>query len=434
MKPAGVVPSPDEVADMQARVDRLITTAQAALDAEGLAGEATIQGSLAKGTWLAGSADADVFLLMPPETPQEGLVDAVERVGARILEAPRKKYAQHPYLIGRAEGLDVDLVPAYRVTDPEQKMSAVDRTPFHTAWVLDHIGQLADDVRLAKRWCKGVGIYGADTLTGGFSGYLVEVLTIHAGGFEPLLRSFAAGDWPRTALGADAVVDDVSPWVVVDPVDASRNCAAAVTPSILARAQEGAQAFLSQPDERFFFPATATAAPLETLQQSMTAQGVVWLGLRMDSDAERMDIVGPQFQRAARVLSESMERAGFPVRRSQVDFLEQVCLQWIVDDVCLPPTKRHRGPRADQHPNAERFRSKWQSQGLEVIEGDVLEVDVPVAARTPAEAMDALLPNLQSGKHVRAAKKGPVETQPPTRGSWAPLVTDFVLNRRPWQP
>ncbi|HLF16819.1 MAG TPA: nucleotidyltransferase domain-containing protein, partial [Candidatus Thermoplasmatota archaeon] len=161
---AEITPTPAEEAAAARAVADLEAEATRALAEAGLPGAAAVQGSLAKGTWLKGGADIDLFLLLDPAVPLDELESVAERVGRRILEKPQKKYAQHPYLQGFFRGQAVDLVPAYRVASAHAKMSAVDRTPFHTAWVrtrLDARGR--GEVRLAKRWMKGVGVYGAET-------------------------------------------------------------------------------------------------------------------------------------------------------------------------------------------------------------------------------------------------------------------------------
>lgn len=443
---ARLTPGAQEAAAMQRRVERLEAACQEALEAEGLRGVPTVQGSVAKGTWLSGATDLDCFLLMDPGLPEDRLKAVAEAVGPQILSDVRKKYAQHPYLIGTFDGLEVDLVPAYRLQDAGDRMSAVDRTPFHTAWVRDHLDDAArGQVRLLKRWCKGVGVYGAETAIGGFSGYLLEVLVHRFGSFDDVLAWLAADARPRRIApdGRDQVDDDVSPLVVVDPVDATRNCAAAVQDDALQRAGEAATAYRRAPDERFFFPAPPRAESADTLRAGLGDQEATWLGLTLTPRTDRLDIVLPQFQKAARTLAQELERAGFPVRRQQVlpfDGEAQVGMQWVLDDVTLPEATTHTGPPEDVRPHADTFRKKWQDHPDAV--GDVVAVDgrlqvtVAVPHRTPAAWLHAHLDRLATGKHVRAAlEEGHAVLDDPAGvpDGWAPEVADFVLDRRPWQ-
>ncbi|MHB8633306.1 MAG: nucleotidyltransferase domain-containing protein, partial [Thermoplasmatota archaeon] len=64
-----VTPTPQEEREAQADVAVLEGNADAALAAEGIPGHARLQGSVAKGTWLRGGADFDLFLLLDPKVP-----------------------------------------------------------------------------------------------------------------------------------------------------------------------------------------------------------------------------------------------------------------------------------------------------------------------------------------------------------------------------
>ncbi|HET6399352.1 MAG TPA: nucleotidyltransferase domain-containing protein, partial [Candidatus Thermoplasmatota archaeon] len=252
-----VTPTRKEEESLQADAKDLLRLADARLAQLEVPGRATLQGSAAKGTWLRGGGDLDVFLLLQPDVPEARLDAIAGEVGQGLLEGAHRKYAQHPYLVGSFRGRAVDLVPAYDVGSAAERRSAVDRTPLHTRWVREHLdARLAGDVRLAKRWLKGIGAYGADTATAGFSGYLVEVLLVWSGSFAAFLRYLAGGSRPRRlALGEDRLRDDTPAALrVVDPVDPERNCAAAVSEATLQLAAQAAAQYLQRPDRRYYFP------------------------------------------------------------------------------------------------------------------------------------------------------------------------------------
>jgi tRNA nucleotidyltransferase (CCA-adding enzyme) len=442
----GLVPGVEETRQVMATRRGLEDAATEALSKMGLDGVAKVQGSIAKDTWISGDMDLDCFLILAPETPEESFESIVSKVAEDVLKSPRKKYAQHPYIIGKRDGLQVDLVPSYRIETADQRLSAVDRTPLHTEWVRTHLDTEArNQVRLAKQWCKGVGIYGAETRIGGLSGYLVEVLVHQFSNFRGFIQWAASGAKPRRiAFESDDVNDDVSPLVVVDPVDATRNCAAAVTSDALELLEEAATTYLTQPDSKYFRPEPPRRESESVLSSHLAQEGVHWFGLVLKPETDRLDLVFPQFQRASRVASDALERAGFPVRRVRVDAWDDdktVGLQWITDAVELPPKRIHRGPPASQVPNADKFRSKWSTHpdvSGEILVGDDgrLEVELDVLARTSEAWMQTNLSLALTGKHVQRAlaKGGAIITDTGSvPDSWAPIVADHVLDRRPWQ-
>lgn len=210
--------------------------------------KALIVGSVAKETFLKG-ADIDLFLKFKEGTnlKMEGLAAA-----RKILPEGRELYAQHPYLRGEINGVGLDVVPCYEINNPSNPVSAVDRTPFHTEWVVENIGGMEDEIRLTKQFLKGAGAYGAGAAIGGFSGYLVEILCINNKGFRNLLEEIS-GWRPPVKLGEIEGAPD-SPIMLPDPVDSRRNVAAGVTLRGLGAAILASKAFLENPSIDFFFP------------------------------------------------------------------------------------------------------------------------------------------------------------------------------------
>jgi tRNA nucleotidyltransferase (CCA-adding enzyme) len=435
-------PTPEEEGKLAADSERLREAAQARLQELGIAGEATVQGSVAKGTWLRGAADIDLFLLLDLSVPEARLEAIAEGVARGVLKDTHKLYAQHPYLAGTFAGRTVDLVPAYRVDAATAKMSAVDRTPFHTRWVrqnLDHAGR--DEVRLLKKWLKGTGTYGAQTAVGGFSGYLAEVLVARFKSFHGVVAWLEKDAKPRRiALGEDLVEDDVSPLVVVDPVDAARNCAAAVQAETLQQAVRAARAYTQSPSQAFFFPEPPRAETPQTLAKALQDQD--WVAVVLRPRTDRLDIVFPQFQKGARAIAAALEQGGFPVRRVECLAAEdggEVLMQWLTDAVRLPEAHTHRGPPDGPTPNAERFRSKWaghpDAAGPVRAEEGRLVVEVKTPARTALEWFHLRLRQANVGKHVAQAMPDAVIVDDVARipADWAAAASEFILGRMPWE-
>lgn len=420
---------------------RLETAAQKRLDALGIPGRAALQGSVAKGTYLPGAADLDLFLILQPAVPAERLETLAWDVAEAILTEPRTKYAQHPYAMGRWEDVRVDIVPAYAVDKPSAKMSAVDRTPFHTAWMRQHLDDaLRADVRLAKAFLKATGCYGAQTATGGFSGYLVEVLLCHVRSFAAFVDLLAQARPPRIALGPDHVQDDVSPWVVVDPVDPGRNCAAAVQAATLQRARDAARAYLAQPADRFFVKHVPPPCSPEAAQTALTGKAFAFLLWRAASD--RLDIVYPQFQRAGRSLRQKAEDAGFVVARDDTacnEESQEVALVMVAGPERLPETRLHRGPVDDGRPNAKRFRAKHEVNPLRagpvtVSPDGHLEVTLRNHPVSLAEVLSSALASQEMGRHITEAEVLVVTDRPDqVPPAWRRFVCDLVHARQPWE-
>src|SRR5581483_3291449 len=172
-----VKPTPEEAQHTVERAERLLGRLRDALAERKLRGKPMLVGSVAKDTYLRSNVDLDAFVLFPMDVPRESLETWGLDLGRATLDDPEEKYAEHPYTHGLFEGVKADVVPAYEIADVSQRMTAVDRTPFHTRFVLRRMSrEQRDQVRLLKAFMKGVGVYGAEAKTHGFSGYLCELL------------------------------------------------------------------------------------------------------------------------------------------------------------------------------------------------------------------------------------------------------------------
>ncbi|MEM1844681.1 MAG: nucleotidyltransferase domain-containing protein, partial [Ignisphaera sp.] len=105
--------------------------------------EVTLQGSLAKDTFLRGQSDIDVFLLFQPrsDTDYRWFKEVLVPVVISCFKDYRYtlNYASHPYVTLYVDDVEVNIVPAFRIESPSKIISAVDRTPFHTEYVRSHL-------------------------------------------------------------------------------------------------------------------------------------------------------------------------------------------------------------------------------------------------------------------------------------------------------
>ena len=200
-------------------------------------------GSFAKGTWLPGRVDLDVFVQIDGATPEERFEKVGLDVGATATRGypMGKKYAQHPYTEATVEGVRVNIVPCYDVKAGEWK-SAADRSPFHVELVKGIPGEMKDQVRLLKLFMNGVGVYGAEIQRQGFSGYVAEVLVIRHGGFEGVVRWFSEYSVPP----------DGRAFTLADPVDQGRDLGIAVSGESLGMMVLACREFLRRPSLGYF--------------------------------------------------------------------------------------------------------------------------------------------------------------------------------------
>mgnify|MGYP000669339234 CR=1 FL=1 len=405
-----VDPEPDERERLQAVVDDLTAEIEDAIT--GLPVEADIVqvGSTARGTWLAGDRDIDLFVQFPADLPRAELEEYGLQIGRQIFPDGREEYAEHPYVVGEREGFDVDLVPCYAVADATQIQSAVDRTPFHTEYLDEHLSEdLAGDVRVCKQFLTGIGAYGSDLRTRGFSGYLTELLVLEYGGFRPFVEAVA--DWhPPVKFDPEdhreASFDD--PLVVIDPTDPERNVAAVCSETNVARLQHYARDLLADPRVELFVPNEREPLDPETVEAAFEDRETTPVALTFETPDLVEDDLYPQLRKSLDGITNLLDREGFGVLRSDL-FAddERAVLLAELEVLRRPAVARHEGPPVHVRQHAEGFFERYETD--ETVTGPFIEADRYVVERerehTTAQKLldsDAVF-EVALGTHVESA-------------------------------
>ena len=313
-------------------------------------------GSFAKGTWLPGEADIDIFVKLSPEVDETRFEGVGLKVGFEATKGyPRgKKYAQHPYTEARVKGVIVNIVPCYDVRAGQWK-SAADRSPFHVELIKTRLSEAQKlDVRLLKKFLKGVGVYGAEIEKEGFSGYACEVLVLMHGGFSDVLKYFAH-------LKAPAPERMLS---LSDPVDERRDLAKAISNENVARLVLAARAYLRRPTLQFFLGKSGRMRP--DLKAHI-------IGITFTHPESSEDILWGELKRTMKHLSGHITRAGFALARTAIasDDRGESAFLILPEIQELSPFEKRMGPsvlmerEADEFlaRNSKRARLVWAGEG-----------------------------------------------------------------------
>jgi tRNA nucleotidyltransferase (CCA-adding enzyme) len=383
-----VTPDADEQARMEAAVTALTDRVEAAIDDLPVAADVIQVGSTARGTWLAGDRDIDIFVRFPADIDRADLEEYGLAVGRDVLPDGREEYAEHPYTVGEIDGFDVDLVPCYDVADASEIQSAVDRTPFHTAYVEERLDEaLAGEVRLCKQFCTGIGVYGSDLRTRGFSGYLVELLILEYGGFRELVE--AAADWrPPVRFDPEGHGETTfeDPLVVVDPTDPERNVAAVAAPDSVARFQHYARELLADPRESLFVPSDPDPLDAAGVEAAVESRGTTPVAVVFDTPDLVEDDLYPQLRKSLGGVVGELDRRGFGVLRSRVLADDDRAVLFAECQVPqLPAVERHEGPPVHVRDHAGSFFEAYADGDATgpFVDGDRYVVERERAVRRP---------------------------------------------------
>ncbi|MHC1680145.1 MAG: CCA tRNA nucleotidyltransferase [Methanomassiliicoccales archaeon] len=320
-------------------------------------------GSVAKGTYV-GDPDIDLFVLFPESVERKDLERIGLRIGQEVLGG-ETRYAEHPYTHGNFGGFEVDLVPCYAVADASKIRSAVDRTPFHTRFVLSILDDAKrDQVLLLKQFMKGVGVYGAEARVQGFSGYLTELLIIKFGSLLSTLQ--AASVWrPGVVIDMDTFkkTGGNAPLTFWDPVDAKRNVSSALSLDQFCLFVHASREYLRAPNDRFFFPRKRPLLDLDIIEATFRNRGTSPFTIVLDRPDLVDDNLYPQVQRSILGFKKLLEMNDFQVLDMRYSIGKDIRMVFELFSTELPPSRLHQGPPACTE-NADDFVSKWRSAGL----------------------------------------------------------------------
>ncbi len=382
--------------------------------------KAILAGSLTRNTWLPEKNEFDVFIIFPKTISEKRLEELGLKYGKSIIKKLkgewRIEYAQHPYVRGNVNGVQIDIVPCYKIEPGETIKSAVDRTPFHVEYLNKNLPRkLSNDVRLLKQFCSANKIYGADAKTEGFSGYVCELLVIKYGKFLNIMKNvvkwkpgeiidienyYDKKDYPKLRRKFKRQV-----LILIDPTDKNRNAAAAISATSFYTLKKMANIFLSDPSDELFFEEKyepLTEGELITLQMRRRTELLI---VKFKPPKVVPDILWPQLRRFADRLEGILKEYEFEVLRKDVYTNEKdlavVLLEMQISK--LPTVDKRVGPLIFDLDDSERFLNKYKKIATAgpYIEKNYWCVEIK---RNFVNAKDKLFDSLKEKEKILKAK------------------------------
>ncbi len=365
-----VTPKKRERTKIEALAKKLKENVVSACQNFGIEAEVHVEGSVAKDTWISREPDIDIFMRVPTTIPRKSLGEVCLKIARKATEGSKQfeRFAEHPYLEAVVDDTRINIVPCYKVNQGEW-LSATDRTPFHTSYVKKHLEeQMEGEVRLLKKFMKGIEVYGAEIKVGGFSGYLCELLILHYKSFMNTLKAFSQHK-KRIVIDIQHYYEKrenelkllfKEPLVIVDPVDKERNVASAVQSQKLYTFIAAARAFLKNPNIRFSYPPETTALSVEELKQKLAKHGSTTIFLTFGKVNTVPDILWGQLYKSQRSLRKLIQIRGFHVLRDTPWSDERTVNMFIfkLEQRFIPPVKKHLGPPLEKENECRNFLLK----------------------------------------------------------------------------
>jgi len=382
-----IKPSEKEEASIKKAITKFIFSLNKNL--KKIKAKAIVGGSFAKGTTIKkDSYDVDVFVLFSKK--MKNISALLEKVLHKMKVKAKKLPGSRDYFSTEIKAdksiVRTEIVPVLEIKAAHEAENVTDVSPLHINYIERKIKSkknLADEIRLAKAFCYAQGCYGAESHIKGFSGYCLEVLTCYFGSFLSLLRS--AQRWKKKVVidpekhykNKDAIFDEVneakllSPLVLIDPVQKSRNVAAALNKRQFDLFAKASRAFLKAPSKSYFEKKEVSEKSLLKEARKKKASFFV---VRAESEKKKEDIAGAKLLKLYNLLQLELKKEGYWIKSNWFFKGKKASLYFIIKK---PLRIVQKGPFVSMKEHAERFKKRWKKEKTFIKAGRIAVVRKP---------------------------------------------------------
>ena len=347
--------------DEKKRVNQIIQSVLNRIKIDDLKFE--LGGSYAKDTFLKGSHDIDIFVKFPCEKYKDKNLSEVLDEKLRLKH--KKVHGSRDYFQLEKKGYTFEFIPVLDIKDSSKAKNITDVSPLHTHWVKNHLRN-PDEVRLIKKFCRAQEVYGAESYIKGFSGYVLEILTVYYHNFYNLMKNVSKWKLPvcidvekhyRSKEEAFKMINKSkreNELLIIDPVQKDRNAAAAISKEKINILINACKEYLHNPSDDFF------AEKKININDLITESGNDNLLLcKIKTLKGKKDVIGNKVLRVYDYLSRRLGEYDFNIIKSGWYFNKDSLLYYIVKDENLSENVMHYGPPLNHKAHVEEFKKKY---------------------------------------------------------------------------
>lgn len=368
-----------ETKDILKNVRETIKKIDKALDKNNILAKSILGGSSAKGTFLKGEFDCDVFVRFSEEYKQnsEKISDFLEPVIKDITDdSYQRVHGSRDYFQFQEKGIEFEIVPVIYIDDYTQALNVTDVSPLHVAWIKEKMKKnknLKDDIILTKTFMKAQELYGAESYIRGFSGHVVDILTAYYGSFLELLKGsttwekFQVIDIEKHYKSKEEAKKNlnkskISPLIVIDPIQKFRNAAASLSNEKFRLMKNIAAGFLEEPDEQYFVRKETSVEDIKNHAKNNNLEAII---IEAEPKSEKKDVAGAKLLKVFNHLSKGFKEHDFKVVDKKWQWQKRdknTCLMWFYfEKKALPKTKENIGPPLKEKIHVNLFKMKYKN-------------------------------------------------------------------------
>jgi tRNA nucleotidyltransferase (CCA-adding enzyme) len=335
-----------------------------------------VGGSIAKNTWLPGIKDIDMFLIFNYKKyskKSSKLSDISESMLKKCFKNIIRLHGSRDYFNLQYKNITVEVLPVLDIAGGLKALNITDYSPLHALWLKNILGEkskIYTEIRKAKLFAKANKLYGAESYIKGFSGHVLEILTVNYGSFENFIKATTTWIHPKyidvedyhkgntKKINKILTKSKLGPLVLIDPVDPKRNAAAAFNQDNFLRFIDLCNEYTkSKRKESFFKYKKTTIANLTRAKPPKTKLIV----LSAKPARAKRDLAGAKILKSFELIQRKLRNYGFSVKADWEWPGEGPAILWIYTTEKLPKTYMHWGPKkTDPKIHVEAFKKKYK--------------------------------------------------------------------------
>lgn len=322
-------------------------------------------GSYAKDTFLRGNHDIDVFVKFPYEKYKNRDISEILDNGIKIRH--KRVHGSRDYFQISKNEYTFEFIPVLDIKDSSQARNITDVSPLHKKWVIKNLKN-HDDVRLIKKFCRAQKVYGAESYIKGFSGYVLEILTVYYKNFMNLVKNVSNWKLPvyidaekhyKSREDACRKINKSkreNNLIIIDPTQKDRNAAAAISKEKIESFINACKGYLRNPSEDFFVERNINIQDL-----IVESAGKKLLLVKIKPLNGKKDVAGSKILKVYFHLENKLGEFEFDIIKSGWEFNSESLLYYIVRDEILSDIIIHHGPPLIKEKYVKAFKKKHKN-------------------------------------------------------------------------
>ncbi len=293
--------------------------------------EIFVGGSFSKNTLIKKDVyDIDVFIRFEKKSKE------ISEITKKIIRGIKNQIIVHGsrdyFKIKVSPIAYIELIPVIKINNPKDAENITDLSYSHVNYINKKIKKnkrILEDIMLAKAFCYANNCYGAESYISGFSGYGLELLVYHYGGFLRFIKEMVK-------IGKEKLVIDIekqyknkqdvfmnlnssklhSPIILIDPTYKQRNVLAALSEESFERFKKVCAKFLRNPNPGFFEP---KKTDIEKIKKYSKDRKYEFSIMRIETDRQEGDIAGSKLLKFYKHIKNEIEKY-FEIKKTGFEY------------------------------------------------------------------------------------------------------------------